>query len=94
MSRLFLPAIVIAAFAASPASAERTASYEQREALAAALQAMGVTSWDDLKLEDQGIWAIDDAHFADGTCADLKLAEQDFTLLERQMEDCAAAPQS
>lgn len=86
-----LPATVgLTAFAlAAPALAERTASHEQREALSGALEALGVASWDDLKLEDEGYWAIDDAHMADGTCADLKISEADFTVLERQMEDCA-----
>lgn len=91
MNKLIWAAAGVAACAAiTPALAERVASYEQQQALSGALEAMGVASWDELKLEDEGYWAIDDAHMADGTCADLKLAEADFTVLERQMEDCAS----
>jgi len=91
MNKLIPAAIGLAAFApAAPALAERVASYEQQQALSGALEAMGVASWDELKLEDEGYWSIDDAHMSDGTCADLKLAEADFTVLEREMEDCGS----
>lgn len=88
MIRYAIPAAALALLAASPALADRPATPEETQKIAAALKAAGYVSWEEIELDDDGpFWEIDDARKADGTRWDLKLRPTTLGVHKAERED-------
>jgi membrane protein implicated in regulation of membrane protease activity len=75
--RNLLPVVFLSSAAAvasvAPALADRDPTSEERTRIEAVLRDEGFTAWEDIELEDEGHWEIDDAVGADGREYDLHL---------------------
>lgn len=93
--RLSGPALALAllagAAAATPALA-RDATVEERGRIEAALRAQGFQSWGSIGMDD-GLWEVDDARTSDGHGRDLRLAPDDLSLIDTEVEDRRATPE-
>ena len=77
---------VLILIAATPALADRDPTDEERAQIEAALQSLGFTSWDEIELDDDGYWEIDDAEGSDGQEFELRLAPDTFEVIERKAD--------
>jgi hypothetical protein len=57
----------------TPALADRDPTAEERTRIEAVLREEGFTAWEDIELEDEGHWEVDDAVGSDGREYDLHL---------------------
>ena len=70
--RLIVAAALVALLPAA-AFADRPPTPEERTAIEAVLKGAGYTSWEEIELDDDGHWEVDDAVGANGKDYDLKL---------------------
>ena len=83
LSSVLLPA---AAFAAAKVP-DRAPTAEERAAVERVLTANGFVGWDEIELDDGRRWEVDDAHLADGTLYDVKLAVDTLRITRRTRDD-------
>lgn len=72
----------VALAAMAPALADRDPTPEERTRIEAVLREEGFTRWEDIELEDEGHWEVDDAVGADGREYDLHL-DTNLTIIRR-----------
>lgn len=61
---------------------DRAPTEEERTKIEEALRAEGFTRWEEIELDDDGHWEVDDAVSSDGREYDLKL-DANYTIVER-----------
>ncbi|MGB3501986.1 MAG: PepSY domain-containing protein [Mesorhizobium sp.] len=82
----FRQVALAAALAFIPASAladDRPPTAEERVKIEAALKAAGYSSWEEIELDDNDGWEVDDALFTDGKKYDLKLDPATLAIVDR-----------
>lgn len=67
------------------ALADRPPTPEERTEIEAMLRAEGYTGWDEIELDDDDTWDIDDAVHADGMKYDLEL-DRNLVVIERERD--------
>lgn len=67
----------------APALADdRAPTMDERAQIEQQLQSLGFVSWEEIELDDDGYWEIDDARHSDGREYDLKLEVGSLDVLE------------
>ena len=86
MTRNVLPFVALSATVllapVTPALADRDPTAEERTRIEAVLREEGFTAWEDIELEDEGYWEVDDAVGSDGREYDLHL-DTDLGIIRR-----------
>ena len=80
-------AILAATVAVQPALADRAATPQEQTEIEAVLKANGYVRWDDIELDGDGMWEVDDARKADGVQYDLKLSTDGYRILRTARDD-------
>ncbi len=81
-----LVAALLAALAA-PALAGRGAPAADWAAIVSALAAQGYVSWEEIEVDREGNWNVDEARHNDGGVWELWLAPGDFAVIRRERDD-------
>lgn len=83
---IIVPAAMLAA--ATPALADRAPSADEAKAIAAKLQSLGYTTWEEIEYDDDGpVWEIDDARKTDGKRYDVKLSPNGLGVIKERLDD-------
>ena len=86
VTKMFVAGTIAAIFAGTPALADRDPTPMERAQVEVELQYLGFISWDDIDLDEDGYWEIEDARGADGRQYDLHLAAETLEVLELQAD--------
>lgn len=83
---MILPAALL--IGATPALADRAPSVDEAKAIAAKLQSLGYTTWEEIEYDDDGpVWEIDDARKTDGRRYDVKLSPNGLGVIKERLDD-------
>ena len=86
--KTILAAASLATIIAAPAAeAGRAASAADWAALVSALTAQGYVSWEEIEVDREGTWNVDEALHNDGGVWELRLAPGDFAVIRRERDD-------
>ncbi|MFN3261468.1 MAG: PepSY domain-containing protein [Pikeienuella sp.] len=83
------PVLVAALFAvfAAPAHAGRGAPAADWAAIVSALTEQGYVSWEEIEVDREGNWNVDEARHGDGGVWELRLSPGDFAVIRRERDD-------
>ncbi len=76
----------IGIFIAGPALADRKPTHAERSQIESRLRQLGFKSWEDIELDDDSVWEVDDARMHNGHKYDLKLQHRTLKVLERDRD--------
>lgn len=83
-----LAPLLLALAIAPPALADdRDPTPAERAAIEARLTALGYVSWEEIEMDDDRVWEIEDARTPDGTEWDLELDPASLEVLRQERDD-------